>query len=39
MGFSENRSTHALIETKGNIENAMQWIFDNAENPLYEQPV
>ena len=33
MGYSENRSSHALVETKNNVETAMAWLFENAENP------
>lgn len=39
MGFSENRCKRALQEAGNNIENALNLILANVDNPTWDQPI
>ena len=39
MGFSENRCKRALKESGNNVENALNLLIANMENPDYDKPL
>jgi len=36
MGFSKNRAQRALLEAGNNVENALNILFANMDNPAYD---
>jgi len=40
MGFPELSAKHALLQTNNSsAEIALQWLFENMENPILNQPL
>lgn len=39
MGYSQNRATRALMNSGNNLDNALNWIFSNMDDPTLDDPI